>query len=271
MVKVSNKDGKLVKLQNYNHSEKPNKTLQDFINALKCKDLNKDPKKASALIILSSESCRSQMVLNSLTDLLTGSLNFSQDVWNGLEFAFKNYSKTAKTLGYKIQAEEEPWEPLIVENYLKYINSDQFTGDKAKAVNYIEAVQAYINPNEVYPKSQNPVTYPYSFILDACGTKEFIFEFSFEDSLEQECDLATSRYVAYRLFRKDLPKNVRTWAGCLSHVEEHFNLNLPDGINIDGTLRLFKNLERYFVWIDTGYCYELEEHFEGNIIEIPSE
>lgn len=275
VIEVSNVKGELVKLEKYNHSEHPNRTKQDYIDALKCKGLNKDSKKASAVIILLSESCRSLMVLETIIKLLT-SQDFEplpKEVWAGLEFAFKNYGKTAKFLGYHIKAGEEPWEPLIVQNYLDYINSDTFKGKKAEQIKYIEAVDEYLLEDSNFPDEPDlAATYPYSYTLDTRDSKKFIFKFSFEKDSEEVCNPTNSHYVDYRILRNDKPKDSEIWKGCLSINDDHqrhFHLDFSDKINLKGTMKLFRNLGRGFIWCNAAYGHDLEERFEGNILEIP--
>lgn len=140
------KNGSFVPLNNYNHSGK-NQTKQDYIDALKQVDLNSNQVNVSAIIILLSESCRSSMVSQAVTILLDNDVNFSDDVWSGLEFAFKNYSSTATFCGYKIQAGEHPWTWLKASSYLSYINSAGFTGNKPSDTSSINAVKKYIVDN----------------------------------------------------------------------------------------------------------------------------
>ncbi len=137
------KNGNLIPLVKYNHSGE-NKKLQNYVDALKCEDLNTKQSYVSALIILSSESCRSQMVSDAITKLLNEKNNLSNEVWGGLEFAFKNYGSTAKFRGYNIQAGGAPWRWLTVADYTAYIQSDSFKGDEKKEEIYINAVKAYI-------------------------------------------------------------------------------------------------------------------------------
>lgn len=112
--------------------------------------------------------------------------------------------------------------------------------------------------------------YLYSFELDVCGDKQFIFEFSFENESGEGCNGPNSHYVSYQLLRKDKPKKVFLWNGCLStNSEQTFKLSFPDEIDINGSMWLFQNEDEDFIWIDTWYCKNLEEHFEGNILEIP--
>jgi hypothetical protein len=146
ITQVTNSLGNLVNLKSYNHVGS-NKTKQKYIDALKDTNLNNSQERVSALIILTSESCRSQMVSSALTILLNNGPNFDDDVWAGLEFAFNNYGSTAKHMGFNIQAGGEPWSWLSSSNYLSYIQSDTFTGDKEVATARINAVKKYINPN----------------------------------------------------------------------------------------------------------------------------
>lgn len=143
---VTNTNNQLVPLTSYNHQGK-NKTKADYIDALKCNDLNTNQKFVSAIIILTSESCRSQMVASAITALMESEVAFSDDVWGGLEFAFKNYRKTAEFLGYDIMAGGTPWTSLRADNYISYINSDKFTGDRETETKHINAVKDYIRTN----------------------------------------------------------------------------------------------------------------------------
>lgn len=108
--------------------------------------------------------------------------------------------------------------------------------------------------------------------LEACSNgKQFIFEFSFDNKLGQKCDEYKSRYVSYRLLRNDKPTDddIFYWEGCLSTDNvESFELQFPDQINIKGNIQLFINEQYDYIWIDAHYCYRLEEHFEGNILNI---
>lgn len=141
--RVTTPGGVWIPLNSYNHAGK-NISKQNFIDALKCNELNKTQTFVSALIILTAECCRSTMVLNAIMGLMNGGENFSDEVWNGLEFAFTNYSKTAAFRGYSITAGGVPWTSLRADDYIGYINSDQFTGDK-QISQYIRAVQKYAN------------------------------------------------------------------------------------------------------------------------------
>ena len=114
----------------------------------------------------------------------------------------------------------------------------------------------------------------YTYQLESCGTKQFIFEFSFDS---ENLDIVENEnlercYVKYRLLRKDKPEqeNVFYWEGYLSfnHIET-FQLSFQDKIDIKGKMKLFNSNDQNFIWINTFYCYNLENHFEGNIISIP--
>ncbi len=112
----------------------------------------------------------------------------------------------------------------------------------------------------------------YTYALEICDGKQFVFEFTFENSSEQNCDTQNSHEVSYKLYRRDKPDNTYTWNGCLSSDSTiPFELLYEDQVNIKGTMTLYKGMQRAFIWIDTSYCYELSRHFEGNIIEIPNE
>lgn len=138
--------GNFQPIRTYNHSG-DNTTRQKYYDALACENLNTSQEKLSALIILTSECCRSQMVLSAIQALIKSAVNFSDDVWIGLNFAFTNYKKTCTYLGYEIEAGGKPWTSLRADDYIRYINSDKFTGDKDIAKK-IEAVKAYIIANQ---------------------------------------------------------------------------------------------------------------------------
>ncbi len=109
----------------------------------------------------------------------------------------------------------------------------------------------------------------HTYSLESCDKKQFIFEFSFEEEVEN--NEITSRYVSYRLLRKDKPEEVFTWNGNLStHETEFFILSFPDKINIKGEMCLYKNNGSDYIFINASYCFDLENHFEGNILKIPS-
>ena len=146
VTKVSDATGALKPLGNYNHAGK-NQRLQDYVDALKNNNLNTNQKNASALIILTSESCRSQMVSNAMSGILHTENAFSDDVWGGLHFAFTKYGSTSRYLGHDIQAGGTPWSWLKANDYLKYIASSGFTGDKPKESGYINKVSDYNTAN----------------------------------------------------------------------------------------------------------------------------
>lgn len=145
------KNGDLVPLASYNH-EGVNDTAQKYIDALKCLDLNNNQTYASAIIILSSECARSEMVLDATLSLMNVMYApYPPDAWAGLEFAFKNYSAVCAFKGYNIQAGNALWQPLIGEDYIAYLNHQidiHANGDWATYRGQIEAVMNYI---ESYP------------------------------------------------------------------------------------------------------------------------
>lgn len=283
VVELTNESGDLVPLSNYNHSG-DNIKYQDYVDALKCTNLNPDQKKVSAMIILTSESARSEMVqegINKLLEATYGTLD--SDVWDGLKFAFNNYSHTAKLAGYKIKAGETPWTPLINDNYLVYIQSDKYTGAKSESEKSIRAVEQYINPEEVTTESiasdEKPlddyltIVYPFSYVLDTSNNKQFIFNFSFEDPSETgTCNNSNSRYVSYELLRKDQPSKTVTWKGCLQATEpEAYELSFDDNTDVNGTIKLYKSTTSSldWIWLEVTYGEDLQEQFEGNIMLIP--
>ena len=139
---VTNPSNVFVPLTKYNH-EGDHKTQQDYINALKSNDLIKNQKFVSAMIILTSESCRSVLVNAAMQKLATDAVAFSTAVWGGLNFAFTTYKKTATFAGYDIDAGKTPWNPLTTANYVGYIASSGFTGDKPAETARVNAADAY--------------------------------------------------------------------------------------------------------------------------------
>lgn len=112
----------------------------------------------------------------------------------------------------------------------------------------------------------------YTYALEICERKQFVFDFTFEDISGQNCDTQNSRAVSYKLYRRDKPDDSYIWKGCLSSNSDFpFELLYDDKVNIIGTMKLYTAMQRAFIWIDVSYCYELSRHFEGNIIEIPNE
>lgn len=119
---------------------------QSFIDALKSPDL-RTSKGYFALIILTSESCRSVMVRQAMRKLMADDNGRLPDnVWQGLNFAFHNYSATAQHLGYNIEAGSTPWTPLTADNYISFINKKFNADDSGKElrINLINAVKQYI-------------------------------------------------------------------------------------------------------------------------------
>ncbi len=112
------------------------------------------------------------------------------------------------------------------------------------------------------------------YTLDLCDNKQFIFEFSSDEDENNtsECENLSSRYVNYKLFRKDKSQKPFSWKGCLSTSDENpFELTFPDEINIKGEMYLYKNQNdgSDYIFINVSYCYQLENHFEGNILKLP--
>lgn len=128
---------------NYNHAGQ-NKARQDYIDALKCTNLTQDQAKFSALIIMTSESCRSVMVLRAIKALLNYHGNFSDGVWAGLQFAFNNYGHTCTFRGYDINAGGFPWTSLRSADYIAYIHSHGYNGDRPANIAAVTAAKDYI-------------------------------------------------------------------------------------------------------------------------------
>jgi hypothetical protein len=143
VTRVTNVAGTLILPANYNHAG-ANTTKQNYIDALKCDNLTLNQTFLSALITLTSECCRSAMVSSAIGALMNNHGNFSNDVWIGLQFAFNTYSHTALFRGYEIQAGGSPWTWLGASDYIAYINSPGYTGDRT-LVTKIAAVKSYNN------------------------------------------------------------------------------------------------------------------------------
>ncbi len=138
VVGVTNANGVIQQLDKYNHSG-DNTTLQNYRDALKCNDMKYKQTFVSALIILTSECCRSSLITNCIEQLFREDANIPDEAWKGMNFAFTNYKKTCTFEGYKIQAGEEPWTWLTHNDYLRYIGSLNPTKNK------IPELQAQIN------------------------------------------------------------------------------------------------------------------------------
>ncbi len=130
-------------LGSYNHAGSST-TRQSYVDALRCNNLNSNQVYVSALINLTSESCRSAMVFGAMQAILNNHGNFSADVWDGLSFAFTTYGQTAAFRGFNIHAGGSPWTWLRADDYIAYINSPGYMGDRSKAAK-IKAVNAYVN------------------------------------------------------------------------------------------------------------------------------
>ena len=145
VVQITDDRNHFQNLRSYNHYGL-HRSKQDFINALKSRNLQLDKTHVSALIILTSECCRSKMVFDAIYRLLEHNINFSDEICNGLHFAFNNYAHTAAYVGYNILAGKYPWTWLRIDDYLKYIEK-KYNGDKEDARNSILAVKDYIARN----------------------------------------------------------------------------------------------------------------------------
>lgn len=114
----------------------------------------------------------------------------------------------------------------------------------------------------------------YKFILTD-QTKTFVFDFSFgkEDEAILQEGLGSCRYVKYDLYRtnNDREDKIKIWEGFLCvNQEQKFELRYPDHIDIKGSMSLFQDKGKDYIFMDTFYGFELERHFDGNIMEIPA-
>ncbi len=102
---------------------------------------------------------------------------------------------------------------------------------------------------------------------------KFIFDFSFDNTSETECNSNNSHYISYEIYRSDQPGE-EIWEGCLSSDKDQpFQLSYSDGINIKGNLKIYisSRLSRKFIWLDAFYDTDYQNHFEGNIVIIPKD
>lgn len=140
-------------------------------------------------------------------------------------------------------------------------------------------------------------------ILLPLGMENIIFEFSFSentpleppytpssppsspveaevsDGLSVQSSSATGTsnplfpYVQCLIYRSDHPENYFLWSGTLT-VEPpvKFELTYEDEENISGNFNLYQNtsIGQYFVFFDVFYGLDLEHHYEGNMIQIPT-
>lgn len=80
-------------------------------------------------------------------------------------------------------------------------------------------------------------------------------------------------YVQCLIYRSDCPSNYFLWSGTLlSEPSVAFELKYDDDENISGVFNLFQNtsIGQYFVFFDVHYGLDLEHHYEGNMIRIPT-
>ena len=109
------------------------------------------------------------------------------------------------------------------------------------------------------------------FHLKTNNNKQFIFRFSLQNNDEINCKFG-ARYLSLELVRNDIPSPNLSffWEGCLSTEPVLFDLRFGDNIDIRGTIKLFSvNGEKNdYVFLDAHYGYQIENCFEGNIIEI---
>lgn len=133
----------------YNHSSTPNKNYHNYLNALHNNDLGASggDQNRSALIILTSECCRSNMVYRAIRKLIDTQGVFPDDVWEGLVLAIQNYEKTSRYVNYNIEGGASPWTALTSSDYKKFFGSpEQLANQSAKAhpdTYYITAVENY--------------------------------------------------------------------------------------------------------------------------------
>lgn len=108
---------------------------------------------------------------------------------------------------------------------------------------------------------------PKEFFLHCDSNQKFVFEFTFENNAETDCN----DDISYKIYRNDQPEETASWKGCLSTKEsQSFQLLYSDGINIKGELKLYTNSRtaQKFIWLDAYYCLDYHQHFEGAIVKI---
>ena len=102
--------------------------------------------------------------------------------------------------------------------------------------------------------------------------QKFIFDFSFDNTSETECNDSNSHYVSYKIYRSDHPEEELTWEGCLStNKGETFYLSYSDNSNLRGYLKVYisSSTTRKYIWADIWYDTDCQKIFEGNIMMIP--
>ena len=104
--------------------------------------------------------------------------------------------------------------------------------------------------------------------------RDKVFLFILENSHENKNSTESPYpYISCTLYRQDMPQFDWIWSGYLMPLPEkiEFHLIYDDQINIKGFIHLFESLKQGnndFIFMDTQFGYQYEEHFEGNVFKI---
>lgn len=133
---------KYVPLKNYNYPSTLAPLTGDILNAFTGNiDYNSNITAKSAMIAFIAESARSQLVRQSFMNLIRGSIS-SINLERQKNLLYTSYAKVCTYNGYlSIDGKYTcHYKPLVFDDYQRYYNSSQFTGDKKAALQAIEAI-----------------------------------------------------------------------------------------------------------------------------------
>ena len=116
---------------------------QNYIAALSTPDLTKNKNAIPAIILMTSECCRSLLVEAAFSALFTNHQDFSASAFGGIDCVIHIYNHTLTASG-KSQSQ-----PLVTQDYLQYITSKQFTGDVNNTKASVDALAEYISTSGI--------------------------------------------------------------------------------------------------------------------------
>jgi|GEM_PF-3124535 len=116
---------------------------QNYITALSSPDLTKNKNAVPAIILMTSECCRSLLVEAAFSALFTNNQDFTASAFGGIDCAIHIYNHTLMAAG------KNPSQPLVTQDYLQYITSNLFTGDVNNTKASINALAEYISTSGI--------------------------------------------------------------------------------------------------------------------------
>jgi hypothetical protein len=99
----------------------------------------------------------------------------------------------------------------------------------------------------------------------------FVLEYTPITPFNQNFDDGEYPYISCSLGRSDKDLPIWAWEGELAPDPPiNFELDYEDNINISGFINLFQSKDTggYYVFLNTFYGIDQEEHFEGNIQQV---